>query len=234
MARRTKKVKRVLRGRLVPFVTLCASLIYIALFFGNFIGGAKTINGFNASLGLLDWPILSGFNIARSGAYFQEFFSNADLSLKPFSLGQLLSVFGTYLLPLGAAFGLISAALSVVFSLKNLVLARMKIKFAKLSFNMLIGSAVAVFSIPSLMANGTYFENFGEFLIFKTDLRAGVFGLLAIFVSLLLFIFPYFVRAIYRINYRINTLEQDSMARASDKVAYKRRKRYNKGYKSFR
>jgi uncharacterized membrane protein len=156
------------------------------------------------------------------------------LSLKPFSFNQLLTVSGVYLLPLASAFALISAALSVIFSAKNLLFAKMRIKLEKLTLNMLIGSVLAVFCIPALLPGQSYFEGFGEFLVFKSSLRAGVFGLLAILLSVLLFILPYFVRTIYRINYRINTLEQDSLVRASDKVSYRKRKRYDKGYKSIR
>ncbi len=234
MAKREKKNKRYLRGRLVPFISLCGSLIFILLYFGNFVAGAKGINGFNISLGLVDWPILSGFNIARNGIYYQEFFNQLDLSLKPFAFDKFLSVLGVYLLPLGATFGLISAALNFIFSAKNLLFGKVKIKLEKLSLNMLIGSVLSIFCIPALISGQTYFEGFGDFLIFKTPIKAGVFGLLAVLDAALLFIFPYFVRVMYRINYRINTLEQDSMARATDKAAYKRRKRYDRGYKSFR
>ncbi len=234
MARKEKKNKRYLTGRLVPFVTLCSSLVFILFYFGNFIAGAEGINGFHTSLGLLDWPILSGFNIAKKGVYFQEFFSQLDLSLKPFTFDKLLSVLGVYILPLGASLALISAALNLIFSAKNLLFGRMKVKLEKLSLNMLIGSALSVFCIPALIPGQTYFDGFGDFLIFKSEYRAGVFGLLAILDAILLFIFPYFVRTMYRINYRINTLEQDSMARATDKAAYKKKRKYSKGYKSFR
>lgn len=234
MAKKVKKTKRYLRGRLVPFISLCCSLAFILFYFGNFIAGEAGVNGFNAALGILDWPILSGFNIARDGVYYQEFFNQLDLSLSPFAFDKLLSVIGVYLLPLSASFALISAALNLIFSAKNLLFGKMKIKFEKLSLGMLIGSVLTTFSIPALSTGQTYFEGFGDFITFKAPLRAGVFGLLTILSSILLFIFPYFVRAMYRINYRINTLEQDSIVKASDKTAYKRKRRYDKGYKSFR
>ena len=135
-------------------------------------------------------------------------------------------------MPLASAFARLAPRLA--FSPLRICFAKMRIKLEETTLNMLIGSVLAVFCIPALLPGQSYFEGFGEFLVFKSSLRAGVFGLLAILLSVLLFILPYFVRTIYRINYRINTLEQDSLVRASDKVSYRKRKRYDKGYKSIR
>ena len=235
MARREKKNKRLLRGRVVAFVTLVGSLAFLLTFICNYISGVNPVGGYKNALGFFDWPVLSGFNLAQNGIYYQLFIENVDLALSPFAFSTFMKFLATYGLTLALALSIVCAALNFIVSAKNLLFGRMRVKLEKLTLITLLASVIWLFATPLLIIGElSYMETFGKFIFFQLDYKPGILALLSILIAAALFVFPYIVRALYKINYRINTLEKNAIAKSTDKRSFRQSKKYDKGYKSFR
>jgi len=191
-----KKEYKYIKGRLLPFILLILSVLFVATYFGTFIAGPNnfSVTAWDAMSAAFQYPVIEKLNIDIDSTYYTSFVEPSDVLTRHWTgLSDLLEFMSRYLMILALFVSLFNILSNLFTFIKAFFKGRLSMKLNKNSGSLIINCILGSLAIPAFqpdaplpLISGTI-----DFLLFKTHYVLGIFFIAAFIIGLVTFFLPY-------------------------------------------